>query len=195
MSQSDQADTPEWWALPAGSNETECTQSQLTRTRVDNLFNTLEEINTDIKTRNFILQHQDSNDGRYCQSCSPGNQVGLCGPTCPLLRPADRPGAHPFPPYKNARENKNDRELREEMERNLQHVGYDIHPDDLDHLKLYEDLAAGMRRDGMNNSEHFASNPRRKVKVRFGKVDWEGEKAREKKEDEDEEPLSPGSKV
>jgi hypothetical protein len=65
----------------------------------------------------------------------------------------------------------------------------------LDHLKLYEDLAAGMRRDGMNNSEHFASNPRRKVKVRFGKVDWEGGKERKDKGDEDEEPLSPGSKV
>jgi hypothetical protein len=193
MSQSDQADTPQWWALPSNSDETECTQSQLTRTRVDNLFNTLEEIKTDIKTRDFILQHQASDNGRYCQSCSPENKVGLCGPTCPLLRPADRRGAHPFPPYTNAQENENDHQLHAEMERVLMRVGYNIHPDNLDNLKQYEDLAAAMRSNGMNHSEHFASNPPYEVKVRFGKVDWEGEKTRDKEGDGDEEPLSPKS--
>jgi hypothetical protein len=157
--------------------------------RVNNLLKVLEDIKADVKTRRFILDHC-LRDGRYCQSCSPLQKVGHCGPTCPLLRPTElldnRSGTFFIVPEAWGRETITQHQTYKAMKGNLKRAGHDV---DLYELEKWECVAEDMREEGLSFNEQWNFEKDGKVRLTFKEVNWEGNGGG--KAEDNREPVSP----
>jgi hypothetical protein len=61
-------------------------RSRLISSSLGRLHKVLELIKEDIDARSLLL-NLALNNSQYCTSCSPHNEIGACGRTCPLLGP------------------------------------------------------------------------------------------------------------
>ncbi|KAF1842141.1 uncharacterized protein K460DRAFT_268350, partial [Cucurbitaria berberidis CBS 394.84] len=57
--------------------------------RIDEIRNVLADMKITMANRKYFLK-LNKYDSWYCTHCTPGNVIGACGHTCPLLRPRDK---------------------------------------------------------------------------------------------------------
>jgi hypothetical protein len=139
--------------------------------RIDALRKAFADLQTDMDTRKFLLNHW-SRDGRYCQSCSPLNKVGKCGPACALLRPDNRSGTFFSVPETWRREARSQIRQYKVAVADMQRHGYNI---SLAEIVELEELARGFRLDGMSNVEKMTGHEQPiSIRMEFSEVSWSG---------------------
>ncbi|KAF1915817.1 hypothetical protein BDU57DRAFT_404804, partial [Ampelomyces quisqualis] len=143
-------------------------------TRVNIVSDAFTKIKLDMDTQRLLI-HLTTRTGLYCQTCSPLNKVGTCGPTCALLRPGGV-GQTVLPEDEKWRR----KTLRQTLKYknavdDLKRIGSNMSAFE---LKELEELADRIRRKGMSVNERGAHDSELEVLVEFAEIFWEAGKSK-----------------
>jgi hypothetical protein len=144
--------------------------AEATRTaRFKKLHDDLHVLGGDMDNLMFMLQLSQAN-GRYCQTCSPSEQIGACGKTCALLAPKHRADGVVFdPPEGWVQDSVSQIDTFNKICRDLNEWGHDV--TDMQ-LRIWECTVHDMLSVCMSNQEANPEDEPREIEVEFKEVNW-----------------------
>jgi hypothetical protein len=154
--------------LPDQMNALSIAESRHTA-RSKKLHEDLDVLLVEIDNLMFMLRLIEAN-GRYCQTCSPSEQIGVCGKGCALLAPENREVGLTFvPPESWIRDSVAQTDAFNKICKNLNEWGHDI--TDLQ-LRIWERKVGDMLSVCVSNLETYPEDKPSDVRVEFKEVKW-----------------------